>query len=219
MLYERMCFSHNKCLTYVLPFNLGGWAGLGGVFLWGSLNGWVLSSRLAGWGRRRWWRSFSFSWIWGCWGIGCLPWEYKSRIWWQMSKENKVKGREMTNEVTVNLDVIYKHRKTFKKNISVCLISFGAEYLYMWCNLLPSSSSTGTSCTNCSHHRRDDCLDVHSWMSNLQRRPARYMTATAMISGSHCSDSIVQRLLAHENKMIINGKKHTLAVLHSFEAY
>lgn len=21
----------------------------------------------------------------GCWGMGCLPWEYRSRIWWQMS--------------------------------------------------------------------------------------------------------------------------------------
>lgn len=50
---------------------------------------------------------------------------------------------------------------------------------------VPSSSSTGTSWTNCSHQRRDDCLAVHSWMSNLQRRPARYMTATAIISGSH----------------------------------
>lgn len=58
----------------------------------------------------------------------------------------------------------------------------------------PSSSSTGTSWTNCSHQRRDDCLAVHSWMSNLQRRPARYMTATAMISGSHCRDSMVHRL-------------------------
>lgn len=58
----------------------------------------------------------------------------------------------------------------------------------------PSSSSTGTSWTNCSHQRRDDCLVVHSWMSNLQRRPARYMTATAMISGSHCRDSMVHRL-------------------------
>lgn len=59
---------------------------------------------------------------------------------------------------------------------------------------VPSSSSTGTSWTNCSHQRRDDCLEVHSWMSNLHRRPARYMTATAIISGSHCSDSMVHRL-------------------------
>ena len=64
---------------------------------------------------------------------------------------------------------------------------------------LPSSTSTGTSCTNCSHQRRDDCLAVHSWMSNLQRRPARYMTATAMISGSHCSDSMVHRLHGTEH--------------------
>lgn len=59
---------------------------------------------------------------------------------------------------------------------------------------VPSSSSTGTSWTNCSHQRRDDCLAVHSWMSNLQRRPAKYMTATAIISGSHCRDSMVHRL-------------------------
>lgn len=59
---------------------------------------------------------------------------------------------------------------------------------------VPSSSSTGTSWTNCSHQRRDDCFAVHSWMSNLQRRPARYMTATAIISGSHCRDSMVHRL-------------------------
>lgn len=59
---------------------------------------------------------------------------------------------------------------------------------------VPSSSSTGTSWTNCSHQRRDDCLAVQSWMSNLQSLPARYMTATAMISGSHCRDSMVHRL-------------------------
>lgn len=64
----------------------------------------------------------------------------------------------------------------------------------------PSRTSTGTSCTNCSHHRRYRGFEVHSWISNLHRRPARYMTATAMISGSHCSDSVVQRL---------QSKKHT----------
>ena len=63
---------------------------------------------------------------------------------------------------------------------------------------VPSRTSTGTSCTNCSHHLLYMGLEVHSCISNLHKRPARYITATAMISGSHCSDKVVQRLVQQE---------------------
>lgn len=136
---------------------------------------------------------FSLSCIWGCWGIGCLPWEYKSRIWWQMSEEHKIMHHYMKNQgYFSHIQIIIlaeRHRERWNAHCQTL----------MW---LPSSSSTGTSCTNCSHQRRDDCLDVHSWMSNLHSRPARYMTATAMISGSHWRDNIVQRLEIHTNMLI-----------------
>ena len=67
--------------------------------------------------------------------------------------------------------------------------------------LVPSKTSTGTSCTNCSHHLRYMGLEVHSCISNLHKRPARYITATAMISGSHCSDKVVQRLVQREKEV------------------
>lgn len=66
---------------------------------------------------------------------------------------------------------------------------------------IPSKTSTGTSCTNCSHHLLYMGLEVHSCISNLHKRPARYITATAMISGSHCSDKVVQRLVQQEKEV------------------
>ncbi len=101
--------SNCKCFTYMLAFNLGGGAGLGGGFLGGRLSRWVLPPWLAGLGGRRgWW--FLFVLYLRLLGIGCLPWEYKSRIWWQMSEEHKTRVWRSWNAGSEQCIITWKTR-------------------------------------------------------------------------------------------------------------
>lgn len=70
---------------------------------------------------------------------------------------------------------------------------------------LPSKRSIVTSSTNISHQRKCfGCLPTQSTTSNLLSFPAKYIRATAIISGSHCSDRVVHKLQENINHDQIN---------------
>ena len=63
-----------------------------------------------------------------------------------------------------------------------------------------------TSSINMSHQRR--CLGVRpvqSTTSNLLNLPAKYISATAITSGSHCRQSVVHKLSPMKNKNQISN--------------
>ena len=73
-------------------------------------------------------------------------------------------------------------------------------------SILPSMSSTLRSSTNDSHHFCfvPGILPDQSVISNLFSLVPRYINETAMISGSHCRDSVVHKLKLNEKNHFVS---------------